>query len=105
MVSGTAKKFLNSSDSNWSFTILSKVIVSSLTILMLPPSLHYSSIPVSLHTKRQALDNYRHKTFPFHHFAYIDEVQLRQIDLVNAGKVPFRRKHAAHDSAHVLFKN
>src|ERR671918_787011 len=38
MVRGTEKKFRNSSDSNWSLTILSNVAVNSLTIPIDPPT-------------------------------------------------------------------
>src|SRR5262245_43527659 len=66
------------------------------------PSLH---TPESLHAKGQAFDDHRHESLSFHQLTDIDEIQFGQIDLVNTGKTPFRRKYPAHDSTHVLLEN
>src|SRR5215510_10714092 len=65
---------------------------------------HKSSV-FHLCAEGQALDHHRHEAFSFHQLTDIDEIQFGQIDLVNAGKIPFRRKYAAHDSTHVLLEN
>src|SRR5215475_9743482 len=81
--------------------------------VLFPPAYHSSSngghsvykISSLLRAKRQALDDYRHKTLSFHQLTDIDKIQFGQIDLINAGKIPFRRKYAAHDSTYVLLEN